>query len=348
MRQQYPPSITTKYLVGKTLGEGSSAIVREGFDRSNFKQVAMKFIGKEKWPSKYSEPNDLSKEVDILLELEHPCITKVLDVVDDEKLFVIVMEYAAGGELFDQVIKDYESNTLTEIVAKFRFYQICHTIAYLHGKNVCHRDLKLENILLMKRHPNSLIKITDFGLSKHFSSVDVLETFVGTPVYMAPEVISLSSSRAFHSYSCKSDCWSLGVVLYMLLCGHQPFRDNSNEALQEKIMARKYEPMKGMRWEGVSEAAKDMVEKLLVVNPGLRLGADEILQHKWFVMDREVCRKAADVMGLGGSEADSGRGSMVVKEGGSKRKRVEGGDEERERVGKKRGPTEEAALGNQS
>ena len=91
MRSYYPTSITIKYLVGRTLGEGSSATVREGFDRADHKQVAMKFIGKEKWPSKYSEPDDLSKEVDILLDLQHPCITKVLDVVEDKKVFVIVL-----------------------------------------------------------------------------------------------------------------------------------------------------------------------------------------------------------------------------------------------------------------
>ena len=84
----------------------------------------MKFIGKEKWPSKYSEPEDLFKEVDILLSLQHPCITKVLDVVEDKEVFVIVMEYAAGGELFDQVIKDYEAKALKESVAKLQFYQI--------------------------------------------------------------------------------------------------------------------------------------------------------------------------------------------------------------------------------
>ena len=334
----------------RILGEGSIATVREGFDRNDHKQVAMKFIGKEKWPSKYSEPEDLSREVDILLPLQHPCITKVLDVVDD-KSFVIVMEYAAGGELFDQVLLEYEAGTLTEGVAKLRFYQISHTIAYLHDKNVCHRDLKLENILLMKKSPKSLVKITDFGLSKHFSSVDVLETFVGTPVYMAPEVISLSNSKVPNTmYSCKSDCWSLGVVLYMLISGHQPFRESSNEMLQEKIVTGQYEPMVGQRWQGVSDDAKDLVRKLLVVDPASRLGAEEILNHRWFVMDREVVRQAEEVMGLVGSEADSGRRSMVVKDGGDvKRKRNGGQDDEdkegRARVGKKRGPTEEVRFG---
>ena len=190
----------------------------------------------------------------------------------------------------------------------------------------------------MEKSPKSLVKITDFGLSKHFNSVDVLATFVGTPVYMAPEVISLSSSKEVHEYTCKSDCWSLGVVLYMLLSGHQPFRDNSNQMLQEKIVAGKYEPMTGPRWHGVSDDAKDLVVKLLVVDPDLRLGAEDVLHHKWFVMDREVVRQAEEVMGIVGSEADSGRGSMVVKEGGEGKRKGNGDedDEARIRLGKKR------------
>ena len=320
-------------------------------NRNTHKQVAMKFIGKEKWPSKYSEPEDLSREVDILLELEHPCITKVFEVIDEKTVFVIVMEYAAGGEVFDEVIKEYEAGKLTEAVAKLRFYQISHTISYLHKKNICHRDLKLENILLMNKTPSSLVKITDFGLSKHFNSVDVLETFVGTPVYMAQEVISLSSKNIFNNreYSCKSDCWSLGVVLYMLLSGHQPFRDTNSEMLQEKIMAGKYEPMTGGRWHKVTDDAKDLIAKLLVVEPQKRLGADQILQHKWFGMDREVVRQAMEIMGLWGSEADSGRGSMAVGgQGEGKKRKREGLDndeeEERPRLGKKRGLTEEVKF----
>merc|ERR1719508_457607 len=183
----------------------------------------MKVIGKKRWPSRYSEPEDLVKEVTILQDLQHPCITKVLEMVEDENKMVIVMEYAAGGELFDQVVADHDANKLREETAKHQFYQISHTIAYLHSKNVCHRDLKLENILLMEHDPASLVKVTDFGLSKQFSSTKLLETYVGTPIYMAPEIITSAWSNIITNYSCKS----LGVVLYMVLCGHQPFKETS-------------------------------------------------------------------------------------------------------------------------
>ena len=215
LMQMYPRSVVSKYLIGRVLGAGSSAEVKEAFERNTTKKVAMKIIKKEIWPGEYSEPDDLLREVDIPLNLEdHPCITKILEVFDEKKLLAIVMEFAPGGELFDKVVEEYEEETLNEKTAKLRFYQISHAVAHLHRGNICHRDLKLENILLMNNSNDSLIKITDFGLSKHFSSVDVLETFVGTPVYMAPEIIAITGSPFdSKSYTCKSECWSLGVVL---------------------------------------------------------------------------------------------------------------------------------------
>merc|ERR1712025_354704 len=222
--------------------------------------------------------------------------------------------------------------------------QISHAIAHLHKRKVCHRDLKLENILMMDKSTSSLLKITDFGLSKHFNSIDVLETFVGTPVYTAPEVISLSGKLS-HSYTEKADCWSLGVVLYMLLSGTQPFRDCSSSGLQKIILEGKFDPMTGGRWEAVSEVAKDLVGKLLVVDPSMRLGAEEIMSHGWFQADRQVVRQAEVIMGLDKSEADSGRGSMAPSRGGDqvgKRKRDDEPDIEQSRLGKKRGCTEEA------
>ena len=206
----YPVQISSKYLVWRALGEGSTAVVREGFTRGDLGQVAMKFIKKDLWSSDYREPSNLMQEVDILRSLDHPCITKVVDVVETEDMFVIVMEFVGGGELADQVIEEHEEKNLDEDKTKFLFFQITHTLAYLHSKKVCHRDLKLENILLTTQGPNSLIKVTDFGLSKVWSSTKLLQTYVGTPVYMAPEVVRKRISFENTAYTCKSDCWSLG------------------------------------------------------------------------------------------------------------------------------------------
>ena len=327
LRKMYPDTVVSKYVVGRVLGEGSSAVIREAFDRESHKHVALKIFEKKKWPSKYSEPDVLGREVDIVSRIDHPCITKILEVYDDnEDMFVIVMEYAAGGELFDQVKKESEENILTESTAKLRFYQISNATAYLHKENVCHRDLKLENILMMNSSPTSQIKIADFGLSKHFNSIDVLETLVGTVVYMAPEVISLSGRRLLDtkSYTVKSDCWSLGVMLYILLSGSQPFRDSSGVGIQGMIMSGNYSPMTGARWDAVSDDAKDLVEKLFRVDPTERLSAKAILQHKWFQGDRDAVRQAELVMGLGRNQADDGRES----ERGENLKRKREGNED--------------------
>ena len=302
MTATYPVTISGKYLVGRELGAGSTAVVKEGFTRDSLCRVALKIIGKRKWPSKYSNPQDLMKEVAILQNLQHPCITKVLEVVEDHNLFVIVIEYAAGGEMFDQVVADHDNKKMREETAKLQFYQISHTIAYLHSMNVCHRDLKLENILLMEHGSESLVKVTDFGLSKQFGSTKLMETYVGTPIYMAPEIISCcslwNSSAVNTTYSCKSDCWSLGVILYMLLCGHPPFNETSTKSVFNGIISGKFDPMAGSCWASVSHQAMDLVTKLLNTDQESRLSAGDILDHQWFVQDGEAVSRAREVMGL--------------------------------------------------
>ena len=210
IQSSYPCEIYSKYLVGRRLGEGTTAVVREGFIRSSQEMVAMKFITKDRWEGEYGEPEDLMQEVNILRDLDHPCVTKVLDCVETSEIFLIVMEFVGGGELEQQVNEDHEEENFNEDKVKFQFYQLCHTIKYLHSRNVCHRDLKLENILLSDQGPDSLIKVSDFGLSKVWRAGESLKTFAGTPVYMAPEILILMEGLQTRSYTCKSDCWSLG------------------------------------------------------------------------------------------------------------------------------------------
>ena len=188
-------------------------------------------------------------------------------VETDENVFII-MEYAAGGDLSGQFSKDNESGNLVEHHVKIQFYQIAHAVAFLHSKNVCHRDLKLENILLLESGPTCRIKVTDFGLSKKWSSINILETFVGTPNYMAHEVIQGAGEPLWNirPYSCKSDCWSLGVILYVLLSGRQPFVRNrsSMEKLKKSVLAGNFN-MEGRSWSKISDEGKQLVRSLLKV-----------------------------------------------------------------------------------
>ena len=266
LKLQLDEDLRSKYLVGRLLGEGASASVKEVFTRDGHERRAIKIIAKE--GEQYSESEDLMREVDVLRGIKHPCIAEIVEVVETEKNVSIIMEYAAGGDLFEQVSEDNDSGKLVERNAKIQFYQIAHAIAFLHSKNICHRDLKLENILLAKSGPTSRIKVTDFGLSKKWSSTSLLKTFVGTPTYMAPEVIRGAGQPSWDMvpYSCKSDCWSLGVILYILLSGQQPFvrSRSSMDNLKRSVMAGTF-TMKGSRWEKVSEEGKELVAKLLQV-----------------------------------------------------------------------------------
>jgi len=318
MGRNYPLRIITKYLVGNVVGEGAYAVVRKGFTRNNYTPVALKFIKRNQLANILGN-GTVSSEVNILRQLHHPCITKVLDVVETTFELVIVMEFAEGGELGGQVSMDSSTGQLCETTAKFQFYQICHTIAYLHSKQICHRDLKLANILMMEPDPLTLLKVGDFGVSKVWSSTKVLESLVGTPAFMAPEVLALK--RAPHlRYDYKSDCWSLGVVLYVLLSGQHPFYyfPFFGESIQDQIMSGSYKEMKGSCWKNVSSVAKDLVINLLSVNPEDRPSAAEVLQHPWFTGDVMTCSQArnkmfgtrdSEVGSVDSSSKDSGVGS---------------------------------------
>ena len=221
LKLQLAEDLRSKYIVGRLFGQGASASVKEGFTRVGHKRRVIKIIDKEGEQYNDAEHLDLMREVNILWGIKHPCIAEVFEAIVTDENVSIIVEYAAGGDLSGQFSKDNESGNLVEHHVKIQFYQIAHAVAFLHSKNVCHRDLKLENILLLESGPTCRIKVTDFGLSKKWSSINILETFVGTPNYMAHEVIQGAGEPLWNirPYSCKSDCWSLGVILYILLSG---------------------------------------------------------------------------------------------------------------------------------
>ena len=174
MKKLYPANLVSQYLVGRTLGSGATATVREAFTREGHTRRAVKAVRKEG-----EETEHLMREVEVVKGIQHPCVTQIVEVLDSPDTLMIVMEYAGGGELFGQLVRDYQEGSLVEQNAKIQFFQIAHTIAFLHCRKISHRDLKLENILLMEPGPTSRIKVTDFGLSKKWSSTNPLETFVG-------------------------------------------------------------------------------------------------------------------------------------------------------------------------
>jgi len=186
----------------------------------------------------------------------------------------MVMELMTGGELFDRIV---EKEHYSEKEAADTIRPIVDAIRYCHSMGIAHRDLKPENLLYATTDPNSIIKITDFGLAKVINN-DLMTTACGTPGYVAPEILHGKG------YDIAVDYWSIGVILYVMLCGFPPFSEDSNEKLFDMIKTGNYE-FPSPQWDPISDYAKDLIKKLLVVDPSKRLNAEGILKHPWVVGD---------------------------------------------------------------
>jgi len=289
----FPSSLTNKYTVSKVLGKGATGEVRLGFRIPDLHRVAIKIICKKTNISISSkEATQVLNEVRILQTVSHPCVINLENVIDTPEYLFIVLELAEGGELFDKII---ERTKFNEVEAKLHFYQIASAIKYLHAKNICHRDLKPENVLLCTvDDSNPIVKITDMGLSKLVNGT-VLKTFCGTPQYIAPEVVT-SNGLTDSSYTLKVDCWSLGVILYILLSGTPPFSEDRNCGLnlRAQILGANYVFYPEL-FNNISNQAKDLISKLLKVNPVERMSADDILKHPW-LQDSSVIMRARALM----------------------------------------------------
>jgi len=291
----FPAALTSKYTVSKVLGRGATGEVRLGFRICDLHRVAIKIICKRTTSTLTNKQStQVLNEVKILQSVSHPCVINLEDVIDTQDYLFIVLELAEGGELFDKII---ERTKFNEVEAKLHFFQIASAIKYLHSKNICHRDLKPENILLCSvDDANPVVKITDMGLSKLVDLGTVLKTFCGTPQYIAPEVVTSISAFQNKTYTLKVDCWSLGVILYILLSGTPPFSEDRKCGLnlREQILKANYQFYPQL-FENISDPAKDLIKKLLKVSPEERLSAEEILLHPW-LKDSQVIRRANALM----------------------------------------------------
>jgi len=255
------------YELQEHLGSGTFATVRAAKEKATGAKYAIKIIDKKAMGAKQDM---MMREVDILKQVKHGNIIKLKELFESPQKLYLVMELVTGGELFDKIV---ERGSYSERDASFVMRQIVDACRYLHENNIVHRDLKPENLLL-ETPRSDIVKIADFGLSKILGDEAMLKTACGTPGYVAPEVLQLNG------YGKEVDMWSIGVIMYILLCGFPPFYEESNAQLFKAIMEGRFS-YPAPYWSGVSDSAKDLINKLLVVDPKKRLTAEQALQHPW-------------------------------------------------------------------
>jgi len=210
------------------------------------------------------------EETNILRNLDHPNILKILEFFDDENFFYIVTEICKGGELFDEIVR---RKKFSENCAVILMKQIFQCVNYCHKNQIVHRDLKPENIMLEENKDFSQIKIIDFGVSRHFEIDEILYDMQGSSYYIAPEVLD-------RKYNEKCDIWSCGVILYIILSGTPPFNGKSEYEIHNRIKEGSIS-FSDPCWSTISDNAKNLITKLLAYDSKHRLSAEEALNHPW-------------------------------------------------------------------
>lgn len=260
-----------KYELGKTLGSGSFAKVKLG-TTDDGKQYAVKIIEKEQLIREHME-EQLKREISIMKMLDHPNVVKLYDVLQTQNNIYLVLELVTGGELFDRIV---QAKRFEEDVARRFFQQLVVALNFCHKQGVAHRDLKPENLLVDDKDN---IKITDFGLANTHKAGEnsgvLLNTICGTPNYVAPEVLKEQGYDGI-----VADVWSCGVILFVMLAGYLPFDDPQMNVLFSKIERGDYRMSRVF-----SEPAKDIIQKLLTIEPAQRITLDQVMKHPWFMKD---------------------------------------------------------------
>lgn len=241
-----------------------------------------------------SNPYGIEREIVIMKLISHANVLGLYEVWENKSELYLVLEYVDGGELFDYLVS---RGRLSEREAVHYFKQIIQGVSYCHAFNICHRDLKPENLLLDKK--NSTIKIADFGMAALEVSNKLLRTSCGSPHYASPEIVM---GKPYHGGP--SDVWSCGIILFALLTGHLPFNDDSIKKLLLKVQSGRYQMP-----QNLSKEARDLISKVLVVNPAKRLTTEEILKHPLItkydsLMKTKKYRALYKNMGQGKSNSD--------------------------------------------
>ena len=256
--------IGKNYRIEKTIGQGTFGKVKLATHLPTNEYVAIKILEKTRIQDN-EELERVEKEIKYLKTLNHPNIIQIYEVIENNKNFYIVMEYASGGELFNYIV---QKEKIPENEASYFYSQVIHSIEEIHKHKICHRDIKPENILLT---PNKVLKMIDFGLSNEYDKY--LSTPCGSPCYATPEMIYGKKYIGLNV-----DIWASGILLFAMVCGYLPFDDKNNERLFEKIVQCHLEFPPEYETK-LSMECKDLISRILIPNPSKRIKLEDIKKH---------------------------------------------------------------------
>ncbi|OTB07569.1 hypothetical protein M426DRAFT_317881 [Hypoxylon sp. CI-4A] len=289
-----------QYTLLDRLGKGHFAEVYLCVEKSTGQRFAVKVFTKNPSIDERSKTDGLQQEIAVLMGVSHPNVLCLKDTFNEKNAVYLVLELAPEGELFNHIVMKQK---LTETETRKLFVQLFQGIKYLHDRNIVHRDVKPENILLVDKDLH--VKLADFGLAKIIGEESFTTTLCGTPSYVAPEILAEGRHR---KYTKAVDIWSLGVVLYICLCGFPPFSDELYSrdfpyTLSQQIKSGRFD-YPSPYWDSVGDPALDLIDHMLVVEPEKRYTVDQCLAHPWLTQKALGVNDSTDglVAGIGGLE----------------------------------------------
>ena len=256
------------YILDKTLGMGATGKVKLARHSRTGMKVGVKIIRKDLFYDKPSLRIKVQREISVMKLMFHPHVIKIFDVLEDSRYLFLIIEYACRGELFNFLV---EKRRINNKEALCFFQQLINGLEYCHKHRICHRDLKLENILLDIDYN---VKIADFGMASLSIPNTMLKTFCGSPHYASPEVVSNEPYDGI-----KADIWSCGIILYALLTGKLPF-DEENENIRRLFNKIRFEPAKIPKT--ISIDCRELIRSLLTIDPEKRITIEKIKNNPWF------------------------------------------------------------------